>query len=127
MLFRTLITFLFVSIASANLFDFFQNQFQGQQQEQQVTFEDNALDSKCGKYLCSDTLACVAGPNDCPCPFPSSLLRCVIPNGQYICISKPAGDFAGKYDDPSTNWRVDANDNNVRDCGWVKRAWAGKI
>lgn len=47
-------------------------------------------------------------------------MRCPLPNGNFICISKPAGDFGGKYDDPEKNFKVDANSNDIRDCGWVK-------
>lgn len=107
---------------SANFFDFFQNQ---QPQQQPQSFEERALLSDCGKYLCPDTLACVDAPNQCPCPFSSSQLRCVLPNNDYICISRPAGDYGGKYDDTSSNWKVDAKDDAIRDCGWAIRAWKG--
>lgn len=71
-------------------------------------------------------MECVSGPKDCACPFPSSQLRCILPNGEPLCISKPAGEFGGVYDDERSNWKVDARDDAVRDCGWVKRAWEGK-
>ncbi|OBA23221.1 hypothetical protein METBIDRAFT_76277 [Metschnikowia bicuspidata var. bicuspidata NRRL YB-4993] len=109
------------------MFNFFNNQQQGQQQEPQFDFEGRVLESLCNEYLCPDTLACVALPKECPCKFPSSQLRCVLPNQEYICISKPAGNLEGKYDDPALNWKVDAKDDNVRDCGWVKRAWLGAL
>jgi hypothetical protein len=34
---------------------------------------------------------------------------------------------AANYDDPRTNWKVDAKDDNIRDCGWVSRAWRGMV
>lgn len=126
MLLKSIIVLAYFSLVSANMFDFFQNQFQGGQ-ENQVSFEDQVLENSCGKYLCPDTLKCVKGPKDCPCPFPSSQMKCILPNGQHVCISKPAGSFGGKYDDLEKNWKVDAKDDKVRDCGWVKRAWEGKI
>lgn len=118
-----------LTVASADIFDFFHNQQQQQhqQQHQQFNLEQNVLDSQCTAYLCPDTLTCVGTPKECPCPFPSSQLRCVLPNKEYICISKPAGNFEGKYDDQSSNWKVDAKDDSVRDCGWVKRAWLGDL
>lgn len=114
-----------LALVSANFFDFLQNQFHNTH-EQRVNFEQQILDTDCSKYLCPGTMECVSGPNDCSCPFPSSQLRCVLPNGDHLCISKPAGDLGSAYDEPSSNWKVDAKDDNVRDCGWVKRAWAGK-
>lgn len=113
-----------LAVASANIFDFIQNQFHHQQPD--TNFEQQVLGSKCTKYLCPSTLECVSGPHDCSCPFPSSQLRCILPNGEPFCISKPAGDFDGAYDDPEKNWKVDAKKDDVRDCGWVKRAWLGK-
>jgi hypothetical protein len=65
----------------------------------------------CDQYLCSDTLACVKGPMDCPCPFAASQLKCVLPGKKsYVCISKPA-----------------EGDNDKRDCSFVKNAWDGKV
>jgi hypothetical protein len=123
-----LVSLLLLGVANASLFDFIQNQFMGNQPEQHNPheFEANTLNSACLQYLCRDTLACVATPNDCPCPFPSSQLRCVLPDG-YICISKPAGDILAQYDDPNTNMDVDAHDDAVRDCGWVRRAYNGQV
>lgn len=125
MLVRVSVALALLSAASANLFDFLQNQYE-QQEEHKPSFEEVVLLSGCTKYVCPDTNTCVAGPKDCPCPFPSSQLRCPLPNGEYICISKPAGDFEGKYDDAAKNFLVDAKSDDVRDCGWVKRAWEGK-
>ncbi|QBM88505.1 hypothetical protein METSCH_C04740 [Metschnikowia aff. pulcherrima] len=114
------------AVASANIFDFF-NQQQQQQQQQPASFEEQALESRCSAYLCPDTLSCAAAPNECPCPYPSSQLRCVLPNKQYVCISKPAGNYNGDYDEPTQNWKMDAKDDLVHDCGWVNRAWQGRI
>lgn len=110
----------------ANLFDFIQNQFHhGSQANRESNFEIDTLNQNCNKYLCQDTLQCVDEPKLCPCPFPSSQLRCFLPNGNYICISKPAD--SDEYNDPQNNWRVDAKDDNIRDCGWVSRAYKGLI
>ncbi|ABN67558.1 predicted protein [Scheffersomyces stipitis CBS 6054] len=123
----------FVSLASANIFDFLNNNFagRGQQQGGQVQtpeqYENAILNTNCGKYVCPDTGMCVEAPKFCPCPYPSSQLRCFLPDGRYLCISKPAGDISAKYDDPKSNWKVDAKDDNIRDCGWVSRAWRGLV
>ncbi|KAK6204784.1 long chronological lifespan protein 2 [Scheffersomyces amazonensis] len=131
-----LTTFLiFISFANANLFNFFNN-FGGQDgghnnQEGQVQtpeeYENGKLNTRCNRYLCEDTGICVDAPKFCPCPYPSSQLRCFLPDGRYLCISKPSGNHDGKYDDPNSNWKVDAKDNNIRDCGWVSRAWRGLV
>ncbi|KAG4301939.1 hypothetical protein PCANB_002037 [Pneumocystis canis] len=39
------------------------------------------------EYLCSDTLQCVNRPENCPCPFPTSQRRCLLGNGNYVCVS----------------------------------------
>lgn len=116
---------LYFGVAQASFFDFIQNQFHNANQPRQSNFEVDKLNIGCNQYLCADTLQCVEEPKLCPCPFPSSQLRCFLPNGNYLCISKPAGDIASKYDDPTTNWKVDAKDDDVRDCGWVSRKYKG--
>lgn len=126
MLLKYLYALTLLAVASANLFDFIQNQFHHQQPEGGNSFEQQVLESKCAKYLCPNTMECVSSPKDCSCPFPSSQLRCILPNGEPLCISKPAGDFGGVYDDLKSNWKADAKDDNVRDCGWVSRAWLGQ-
>ncbi|KAK6465682.1 long chronological lifespan protein 2 [Scheffersomyces coipomensis] len=124
------------SFVNGNLFDFLQN-FGGQQGGHQQQFhegqyvnpqdyENAKLNTRCRNYLCEDTGICVKEPKFCPCPYPSSQLRCFLPDGKYLCISKPADD-SGKYDDPTTNFKVDAKDDNVRDCGWVSRAYRGLV
>lgn len=116
----------------ANFFNFFGG---FNQQEQHVPdgrldtpeqFEEAMLNTRCQRYLCADTGICVDNPEQCPCPYPSSQLRCPLPNGKFLCISKPAGEISSNYDG-SDNWKVDAKDNNVRDCGWVNRAYNGLI
>lgn len=117
----------YLAVCQASLFDFLQNQFHQATQPGSADFEAEILNSNCNQYLCPDSLECVEEPKLCPCSFPSSQLRCFLPNGNFICISKPAGDVAGNYNDPSNNWKVDAKDDNIRDCGWVSRKYKGII
>ncbi|KAF7581233.1 hypothetical protein FOB63_003870 [Clavispora lusitaniae] len=126
-MFRILYLLVLCGAVSASIFNFMHDQYQHQEPRHEVSFEQRVLESNCDKYLCPGTLECVARPQDCPCPYPSSQMRCVLPNGDPLCISKPTGDYNGKYDDPAKNWKVDAKDDNVRDCGWVKRAWEGRV
>ncbi len=64
---------------------------------------------------------------DCPCPFPASELKCLLPdNKNYICISKPANAETNIYDDPIKGPKVTGGDN-IRDCGWVTKAFKGQI
>ncbi|WLF78914.1 Long chronological lifespan protein 2 [Lodderomyces elongisporus] len=127
---------LIFTLASANLFDFLNNQFQGGNggggggrhqnggSKSPQQHEEAMLNANCNTYLCPDTGICVDAPKFCPCPYPSSQLRCFLPDGRYVCISKPAGyGIADKYNDPQTNFKIDAKDDNIRDCGWVNRAW----
>lgn len=123
---RGIVLLLFAGVCCASFFDF----FQGQRHEERVLhnnpleYEKAVLNAQCGGYICPGTNICVDAPKFCPCAFPSSQLRCFLPDGRHICISKPAGDFGGAYDDPATNWKVDAKDDDVRDCGWVSRKWS---
>lgn len=119
MKFQCLIIVLHVTLIQASIFDFFQ-QHEQQNQQRVENEEVQKLSLNCNSYVCPDTGTCVKEPKLCPCPFPSSQLRCNLPNSDYICISKPAGIY-GHYDDPGTNWKVDAQDDNIRDCGWVAR------
>jgi hypothetical protein len=124
--------FISLSVVSANFSDFFNNNFGGQEKQEGVVkspldYENAMLNARCDKYLCTDTGLCVDAPKFCPCPYPSSQLRCFLPDGKYLCISKPAGEISSKYNDPATNWKVDAKDDDVRDCGWVARAWRGTV
>lgn len=78
----------------------FQQQRQGQQQQQQQeSHQDRYLSQECDQYLCADTLKCVASPVDCPCPFPESQVKCVLPgdsgsggSSSYVCVSKGSRD-----------------------------------
>ncbi len=109
-------------VAQAHAFFFGQQQ---QQQQQQASYEDRVLDSGCAKYLCSDTLECVDSWKDCPCPFPKSQLKCMLPKGSnrpYVCISKPATHDEKLnliYDDPVQGPK--AAIKGMRDCGWVQQ------
>ncbi|CAI7240134.1 BEM_collapsed_G0037400.mRNA.1.CDS.1 [Saccharomyces cerevisiae] len=76
---------------------------QQQQQQQQQSYEDQVLNNPCDGYLCPTPLTCVAQQKDCPCPFPKSQLKCVLPDNKFVCISKPATHnekFRAIYDDP---------------------------
>lgn len=96
-----LLTILFTSPAAAFFDQFFaQQRQQQQQQQQQRSHEDEYLSKECANYLCPDTLACVDKPVNCPCPFPNSQQKCMLPpnanngfeDGSYICISKGSRD-----------------------------------
>lgn len=89
--------------------------------------EQAIFELSCSRYLCPDTGICMDRPSLCPCPYPSSQLRCELPGDRYLCISKPLGDRADEYIDENSNWKIDANDDTIRDCGWVKRAWKGVV
>lgn len=82
--------------AQFGFFDhFFQQAHHGPQKPQRASEESNTLEKfyyqlSCDKHLCEDTLMCVNSPIDCPCPFESSQLKCVLPGKKsYVCISKP--------------------------------------
>ncbi|CAL9738279.1 long chronological lifespan protein 2 [Monosporozyma servazzii] len=96
-------------------------QQQQQQQQQPNSYEDAVLNNNCPNYLCPDTLTCVRDPQQCPCPFPRSQLKCVLPKSdKYICISKPATHdpkLINLYDDPVKGPK--AKTPGLRDCGWV--------
>ncbi|VVT57070.1 uncharacterized protein SAPINGB_P005519 [Magnusiomyces paraingens] len=111
----SLFTFmLFVGPAAAQFENIFQNLFRQQQQHQRPAIpkvSDSYYQSDCDKYLCQDTLACVATPVDCPCLWPDSQIKCILPNKKnYVCISRPApGDPA------------------PRDCAFVNKAYKGTV
>lgn len=75
-----------------------QNNQQQQQQQQEQQDVNNLVENtyktlECNNYLCPDTLYCVDTPQDCPCVFPDSQLKCEFPNKQgYVCISKPTSE-----------------------------------
>lgn len=104
----------------------FGHQQQQQQQQRQHSYEDSVLNNPCKGYLCPDTLACVSKPQQCPCPFPKSQLKCIVSTKDnskknYYCISKPATNdlkLAELYDDPVKGPLI--NTPGIRDCGWIQ-------
>ncbi|AGO13935.1 AaceriAGR072Wp [[Ashbya] aceris (nom. inval.)] len=109
-------------------FDFGGHQAQQQAQQQTTSYEDSVLNSECKDYVCPQTQECVQGPEACPCPFPRSQLRCVLPNKHVVCISKPATNdkkLNDVYDDPVKGPR--ARNKGLRDCGWVEAAYKGLV
>lgn len=94
------VSWILLAAPAAAQFGFFDGFFGQQQQQQQAPpqrvnnlVENTYVDVACDKYLCEDTLACVATPNDCPCLFPDSQMKCPLPNGEgYVCISAPSNE-----------------------------------
>ncbi|KTW29735.1 hypothetical protein T552_00942 [Pneumocystis carinii B80] len=92
---RDLIIYIFVfGGVVLGYFHIFDKFFQKNQKEDQELFGQDWLRKKfqsvsCSdqQYLCSDTLQCVNHPANCPCPFPTSQVRCSLGNGGYICVS----------------------------------------
>ncbi|CDO96278.1 unnamed protein product [Kluyveromyces dobzhanskii CBS 2104] len=115
--------------ASAFFFDSGHHQQQQQQQQQRDgnSYQQRFFDINCPHYVCPGTLECVRKQSDCSCPYPNSQLKCNLPNGQAICISKPAthdARLSDIYDDPVKGpaQRTDG----LRDCGWVLDVYEGK-
>lgn len=87
---------LFIVCTPANAFmeHFFHQQQQQQQHHQEPSYQDRVFGKDCNQYLCPDTLQCVRTPSECPCPFPDSQIKCVLPTVEkggentYVCISK---------------------------------------
>ena len=74
-------------------------------------FSNTSTLAGCEGYLCEDTMTCVHKPVDCPCVFPNSQIKCVLPDQKsYVCISKPA-----------------EGDPEPRDCDFVARAYKGLV
>lgn len=99
----------------ADIFHDIFGQHMGQEQES-FDYQRQQLDSDCNKYLCPESFACVSKPIDCPCPFPDSQQKCVLPDKKsYVCIAKTdkadLKDFKGE----------------IRDCSWVRKAYKGKV
>lgn len=60
---------------------------------------------ECNGFVCEDTLSCVKRPVDCPCLFPDSQEKCILPDKKnYVCIS-----------------------TNGRGCEFVEKAWKGEV
>ncbi|KAJ8099967.1 hypothetical protein POJ06DRAFT_255028 [Lipomyces tetrasporus] len=95
-------------------FDFFEHMFEGTggsgrgedyTQGSPMWYEQNYENVQCNDYVCQDTLACVKKPLDCPCLFPDSEEKCILPDKRsYVCISKVG-----------------------RGCSFVEKAWKGEI
>ncbi|KAK9377381.1 uncharacterized protein V1513DRAFT_436217 [Lipomyces chichibuensis] len=70
-----------------------------------IWYEQNYENVQCNDYVCQDTLACVKKPIDCPCVFPDSEEKCMLPDKKsYVCISKVG-----------------------RGCSFVEKAWKGLV
>ncbi|KAK9468510.1 hypothetical protein V1512DRAFT_106886 [Lipomyces arxii] len=68
-------------------------------------YEQNYEAVQCKHYVCQDTLKCVKKAVDCPCVFPDSEEKCILPDKKnYVCISK-----------------------NGRGCSFVEKAWRGEV
>ncbi|KAG5440882.1 hypothetical protein PCK2_000037, partial [Pneumocystis canis] len=85
---------LFFSGFTTAYFRIFDNFFQKDHQKNQENFHNDWLREMFQKvqcsdeeYLCGDTLQCVARPENWPCPFPTSQRRCLLGNGNYVCVS----------------------------------------
>ena len=119
-----ILLFTVLSITNAFIFNFQQEQ----RKPKPKSYEEQTLESECLEYLCPDTLTCVPTPDDCPCPLPRFQLRCILPDGHYVCISKPATNdkkLSALYDDPVKGPGVQAP--GMRDCGWVLKAYQGLV
>ncbi|KAE9364215.1 hypothetical protein N431DRAFT_388187 [Stipitochalara longipes BDJ] len=101
---------LLFSVASAQ-FQFFEQMFQGGQQQQRQEpqnvpsdsswYQQNYDSARCTNYLCPDTLACVHFPHHCPCPHPIYEEKFELGDGKAVCISKggfKAGEAARKIE-----------------------------
>ncbi|KAL2825902.1 hypothetical protein BDW59DRAFT_145582 [Aspergillus cavernicola] len=86
---------LLISVAHAQ-FQFFEQMFgggQGQQAPEKNVPSDSSRyqsmwkDSRCDRYLCPETLACVHFPHHCPCPFTVEE-KFELGEGSAICVSK---------------------------------------
>ncbi|AET39339.1 Lcl2p Ecym_4275 [Eremothecium cymbalariae DBVPG len=117
-----------LSPIQAFFFDFGHGQQQQQEAQTNVGYEDAILNQECATYVCPVTRECVPNPAACPCPYPKTQMKCVLPNGQFVCISKPAThdeQLNQVYDDPVKGPK--ARNKGVRDCGWVQSAYKGLV
>lgn len=111
------ILIILLPIKVLSFFDFF---FQNEEPEAPKDFFSEISNINCEGFFCKDTRECVNHPRECSCFFKYSQLKCVLPNNKYICISKPTNGKLN-YDNLQNNYKLDANDANVRDCGWISR------
>ncbi|ODQ64005.1 hypothetical protein NADFUDRAFT_52990 [Nadsonia fulvescens var. elongata DSM 6958] len=89
--------------------------------------ETGFFNAPCNDYLCPDTLTCVKKPVECPCQFPSSEIKCILPDKKnYVCISKPSDGSSDIYDDPSKASNTNG-DGTIKDCAFVNLAWKGLV
>lgn len=52
---------------------------------------------------------CVDRPIDCPCPFSSAQMKCVLPDEEaYVCISQPTNE-----DGPDCEYVLNAYKGNI--------------
>jgi len=59
-------------------------------------FQDRVQHAQCGSYLCSDTLACVETPDECPCPYKEQQ-RCAV-GDTYVCVQgQDCGRISSMY------------------------------
>lgn len=144
-----LIQLLLLVGSSSAFFNFFQQE-QHNNEQQVLSYEEQYFNVECDNYVCPYTKQCVTSPNDCDCPFPSSQLKCILPetesnkNPGFICISKPAiveefdnedeesgierkKELERLYDGVGKNAGALAKVEGIRDCGWVVDVYLGKI
>ncbi|KAH8649625.1 hypothetical protein BGZ60DRAFT_462853 [Tricladium varicosporioides] len=84
--------------SAAAQFQFFEQMFNGQQQQQRQEpqnvpsdsswYQQNYENARCTNYLCPDTLACVHFPHHCPCAHDKYEEKFEIGEGKMICVSK---------------------------------------
>ncbi|KAG9235182.1 hypothetical protein BJ875DRAFT_374819 [Amylocarpus encephaloides] len=110
-LLHLLSAFLLLTGANAQ-FQFFEQMFNGGQQQQQRQepqnvpsdsswYQQNYENAHCSNYLCPDTLACVHFPHHCPCAHPNYEEKFELGEGKKICLSKggfKAGEAARKVE-----------------------------
>ncbi|CDK27839.1 unnamed protein product [Kuraishia capsulata CBS 1993] len=86
-------------------------------QQQVFDYQDKQLNANCDRYLCPETFACANSPIECPCPFPNSQTKCILPDkSNFVCIPKlTLEEIKGAE-----------KGVEVRDCKWVEKAWKGQ-
>ncbi|OAX81421.1 long chronological lifespan protein 2 [Emergomyces africanus] len=108
----TLLGLLLLAMGTRAQFQFFEQMFNGGQQQHQDSREHNAPsdsswyqrnydNARCSDYLCPGTLACVSVPHHCPCQHPAVEDKFELGVGGAICVSKggfKAGEAARKVE-----------------------------